>query len=376
MTTTLTGFSRPTLEELIELARAEFAARLPDAEMLLGQGVVPRLPELTAAGTHLLHAHLDWSARQSHPLFAEGDWLDSWGGVWGVERVPATKATGTITATGVNDAEIPTGAELVRADGAVYRVTAGGSVADGTVSLPVEAVIAGVAGNHASPAGAQKLSFSSPIAGVDASVTVTAPGLAGGADIEADGRPGIAEAFRSRILARIQQPPHGGAAHDYVAWAKAVAGVTRVWPVSGTGDAIGTVTIYFMMDDLRAEESGIPQGDPAPDYSGDLALVAAAIEAVRPVTAEPIVTAPTPVEVDLTVSALSPDTPEIRAAISTELAAMLRRRAEPGLDISRSWIAEAVAIAAGEDSHILTAPAGNVSIDAGEIAIPGTITYA
>jgi uncharacterized phage protein gp47/JayE len=54
---------------------------------------------------------------------------------------------------------------------------------------------------------------------------------------------------------------------------------------------------------------------------------------------------------------------------------MLFRRAGPGGTISRSWIAEAVARAAGEDSHDLDLPAGDTAVPAGQIAVPGAITY-
>jgi len=54
---------------------------------------------------------------------------------------------------------------------------------------------------------------------------------------------------------------------------------------------------------------------------------------------------------------------------------MLRRRAVPGGTIRRSWIWEAVSVAAGEDSHAITAPAGDVAHGTGEIAVLGVITY-
>jgi uncharacterized phage protein gp47/JayE len=65
----------------------------------------------------------------------------------------------------------------------------------------------------------------------------------------------------------------------------------------------------------------------------------------------------------------------VRVAIAAELTAMLLRRAGPGKTISRSWIAEAISRAAGEDSHDLTLPAADVAVVAGRIATLGAITY-
>ena len=68
----------------------------------------------------------------------------------------------------------------------------------------------------------------------------------------------------------------GGAAYDYEAWALAVPGVTRAWatPEQGTG----TITVRFLMDDLRADDDGWPT--PA-----DIETVATYIDLKRPVTA-------------------------------------------------------------------------------------------
>ena len=78
--------------------------------------------------------------------------------------------------------------------------------------------------------------------------------LDGGTDEETD------EELRARVLRRIRQPPMGGDAYDYVAWALAVPGVTRAW-CSPLEMGIGTVTVRFMMDDLRADNDGFPIAD-------------------------------------------------------------------------------------------------------------------
>ena len=74
--------------------------------------------------------------------------------------------------------------------------------------------------------------------------------MTGGTDTETD------EQLRARILQRIQNPPMGGSAADYVAWALAVPGVTRAWAAPEQG--IGTITVRFLMDDLRADDDGWP----------------------------------------------------------------------------------------------------------------------
>src|SRR3546814_10410898 len=58
------------------------------------------------------------------------------------------------------------------------------------------------------------LTFSSPIAGVNAVAAVAVGGLAGGADEEAD------DALRARLIGRIQKPVSGGKKTDYEGWAR------------------------------------------------------------------------------------------------------------------------------------------------------------
>ena len=85
--------------------------------------------------------------------------------------------------------------------------------------------------------------------GVDSSATVVT--MTGGVDVEND------DDLRARILHRIQNPPMGGAISQIMlAWALACPGVTRAWAASEMG--IGTITVRFLMDELRAADDGWP----------------------------------------------------------------------------------------------------------------------
>lgn len=75
------------------------------------------------------------------------------------------------------------------------------------------------------------------------------------------------EVYKSRIFARFQTPPQGGAYADYSLWGETVAGIVNVYPY--TGDP-GQVNVYSEVStDLDAD--GIPD-------AAKLAEVAAAIE--------------------------------------------------------------------------------------------------
>lgn len=348
-------FARPTFAELIDRAAADIEAGLPGTDARLRRSNLAVIARVHAAAVHGLYGYLDWLARQLMVDTADADFLARYAAIWGIQRVAASFATGTVTASGSNGSVVPAGTRLVRADGTAYVSTADATVASGTAAVTVLAEVAGAAGNAETGV---SLTLVLPVAGISSGAVVASPGIAQGADEESD------TALRARLLARIQAPPMGGAAHDYVAWAKEVPGVTRAWCYPLELGA-GTVVVRFVRDD---DDSLIPSGP-------EVAAVQAYIDARRPVTAAVTVAAPTAVPLNLTI-ALTPDTVAVRDAVVAQLQDLIRREAEPGATILLSHIREAISVAAGETNHVLSVPSANVTHAAGQIATLGTVTWA
>lgn len=348
-------FQRPTLEDLIERAAADIATRLPGADAKLRRSNLNVLTRTHSGAVHGLYGYLDFIARQAMPDTAESEFLGRWASFWGIARKSASFAAGDVTFTGANASVIPEGTLLQRGDGAEYTTDAEATIAAGTATVGVTASLAGAAGN--ADAGVV-MNLVSPIAGVNTAATVAAGDIAGGADEESD------ESLLARLLARLQEPPHGGADFDYVAWALEVPGVTRAW-VYPQELGLGTVTLRFVRDD---DPSIIPD-------SGEVQAVQDYIDERRPVTADVTVVAPIAVPLDFEISGLLPDEQAVRDAIAAELADLLRREAEPGGTILVSHIREAISIAAGEHDHALVSPTADVTHNTGEIAVMGNITW-
>ncbi|MEX2630037.1 MAG: baseplate J/gp47 family protein [Tistlia sp.] len=355
-------FVRPALSELRDDIRAEIDSRLPGADSRPRRAVLNVVATAQAGALYGLYFFLDWISRQITAQTAEEEQLDRHASFWGIARERATTATGNVTLSGTEGSAVAAGTVLRRSDGAEFRILAGVVIAAGTATAEVAATTPGGAAN--TDAGV-KLSFVSPVPGVGSAATVAAGGLAGGSDEEED------RLVLQRILARVQQPPHGGNQKDYVDWAldrgnHGVA-VTRAW-VYPREQGDGTVTVRFLMDDTY--DDGIPE-------AADVAAVQAYIDQpdVRPVSVEVIVVAPVAVPLDIEVAEIDPDTAEIRAAVLAELEDMLRVRAEPGGTVRLSWIWEAVARATGEDSHLVVSPAADVTHATGEVAVLGEVTW-
>lgn len=348
-------FNRPTLQQLIDRSVGDIEAGLPGTDAKLRRTNLNVLAKSMAAVSHGLHAYIAWLANQPLPDTAEAEYLDRHATLWlDQPRKPAVAAVGDVTFSGTNGVVIPAGTLLVRADAAEFVTTVEGTIALGVAAVAVAAVDAGAAGNSVSGI---TLTLTTPIAGITSAAIVSATALTGGADIETD------DALRARVLARIKQAPHGGAAFDYEAWALEVGGVTRAW-VYPMELGSGTVTVRFVRDN---DVSIIPD-------AGEVTAVQEYIDARRPVTAQVTVVAPIAVPLNFTLS-IAPVSAAVKAAVEAELVDMISREAVPGGTILLSHIREAISIATGEVDHTLTSPVVNVTHTTGQIATMGVVTW-
>lgn len=347
-------FLRPTLDEIKNRVKTDIETRLTTGKLLYNS-ILNILGIALAGASHGLHGYIAWAARQLFPDTAEAEYLERWAGIWGITRKAASFATGNVNLTGTNATVVPSGVELQRQDGQKFITTTGGTITGGVLVVAVTASNAGVLGN--TDAGTT-LTFTTPLAGVNADAVVATGGIAAGAEIEND------TSLLDRLLTRIQKPPQGGADYDYVKWALEVAGVTRAfcYPMQF---GLGTVGVAILADDD-------PDGPTAPAPLLD--DVQDHIDFVRPVTADVTVWTPDPVELNFTID-LNPDSAATRLSVEASLRDLLRREAEPGKTILLSKIREAVSTAAGENDNAVTVPAANFTVEDNEIAVFGTITW-
>lgn len=350
-------FTRPTLDELIERTRADLATRLGLGQ-LVPRGFLEALARSSAGMLHGLYGFVEWASRQVLPDTGDVETLERWANDLGVPRKVATFATGQAEFTGTNGEVVPADTLVQRADAARYRVVADVTIASGVAVADLEASTAGALANAGS---GTVLTLLSPITGINSTATVEPAGIVGGVDQESDAD------LLERVLQRMGNPPQGGAKADYVRWALEVAGVTRAWCLPEHFGA-GTVGVTFAVDN--------DAGGPIPT-GGQVATVQAYIDDAtrKPVPADVTVFAPGEVTVDLTIDALEPDTPEVRASIEAALVELIRRDGAPGQPLLISHVREAISNAPGERDHVLTTPTANVAVAAGSIPVLGTITW-
>ena len=331
------AFDRPTLRELITQMTTD-AEREAGAKQLR-QSNLRVLPKVFAYACHGLYGFITWILKQLFADTAEAQYLERQASIQGIYRRAASKATGTLTVSYTEGATLPVGTIFMADDQTRYETTAEPEV--GSYAVPVQCLEAGTNGNREE---GQTYTLVSPVTGVDAEAVGSE--MAGGAEAESD------ESLRDRLLYRLRNPPRGGTATDYVAWAKEVPGVTRAWCFPKE-QGIGTVVVRFATDELT--DDGVPT-------SGMVKIVADHIAESAPVTAATTVVAPVAKPVNFRIKDLIPDSESVRAQVEAELKSLFVREATPGEALLISHIRQAISSAAGEE-------------DSTQLLVVGEVTY-
>jgi uncharacterized phage protein gp47/JayE len=331
----------PTLRQVREMVRDDITTALTGAAVV-GNTVLRVMADAQAGLARLILKYLDWLSRQLLPDTAETLWLDRHGTIWLVNadgslgRKSPLPASGTVGFSGTEGVLIPEGFGLTAPSGDTYETLEFLTLpAPGLqpAEVAVKALNPGGSGNQ--PAGTL-LAPTVPQSGVSGDVTVI--DLRGGLDTETD------DQLRARVLARIRQPPMGGDADDYWQWTMAIPTVTRCF-VAARELGMGTVTVRFMVDALRADTGGFPTMD-------DINVVYGYLDQKRPVAIRDFyVVSPVPEPITFHLS-LGQDSMIMRQQVQDSVAAMIRERAQcahtvngellPGTTILASWVAEAI----------------------------------
>lgn len=216
------------------------------------------------------------------PPYAYGGYLDEWGVTLNVARKPSARATGTVRFTGDEGTFVATNAQVSTpqldpdSDPVTYETTASGVIpAGGILDLPVQALLAGSAGNQA---GGAVSVLDSPVAGVSAVTNLDA--ITGGADVEGD------EAYRDRLLLEFSSTQGGGTVTDYKRWALAYPGVGYA-TVEPLWAGNGTVRVIVTDQDNNPASGTVTSGlqvqlDPVAGQGLGLAPIGAAVTVATP----------------------------------------------------------------------------------------------
>jgi len=359
------GFPLRSLEEISRTVRGAFRQYLPGTDASLRINVTYVIAKAVSLLAREYELRFGWLHRNMFLWSADNaEWVSLLAADVGIWAKAPSASSGAVTGTGAPGQVYPAGIRLSSGGQSFVTTSAVAADALGGVTFPVLCEQSGAATNR-DAAAVLMLADPSLQPTLSQEFTVTAGGLGGGADAE------TLEALRSRALQRKRNPPRAGALSDYEEIALSVAGVIKAWAFRVPASP-GAVTVLFLF-------AGRVNSIPLP---GDVAAVQAAIDARRLIRVDAgEASAPVPLAINVSISGLSQDTAEIRAAVEASIRTMLVNRCRPGLagntfTVSRSWISEAISAASGEDRHVLLAPAGDIVLTGGQFPVLGVVTYA
>lgn len=308
-------------------------------------------------------------------LTASGEYLDRRVAERGLTRIQGTKATGYITASRSTPAPfgqlIPKGTTFETEDRSVQVVTTSdATLAQGQTSviIPVDAAAVGKAGNL--QAGTVLKQVGVAVSLIE-TVTVAAPGLAGGTDTESDSD------LRNRYLTVIRLPGTSGNKADYIKWALEVAGVGGVY-VQPLWNGRGTVKLYLLGTDKTPASQAVVDAvqayiDPDPALGEGKAPIGATVTCV----AAPAVN----IDVSATVVLDGSKTlAEVQAAFEAALIDYLKEIAfSDDTTVRYSRIGSLLLDTQGVTDYsnlLVNGGTANITVGAGGVAVKGTVTLA
>ena len=351
------GFSRPTLPDLITTIRNDLYARLAvDDELISLRRNDPEVYGRVIAGaTHVLLGYIENMAKNILPDQADEEWLTKHGNMKRCYRKQPNPAVGYIRFDEVADGIVINKDQKVRrqVDQCMYTVTQTITSANNVLRVPVVCDELGKKGNCDD---GTSMSLITPVTGL--SSTCFADSIESGTDVE------DLESFRKRVIDRWYYTPQSGADQDYVQWAKEVHGVTRSWCYRHWA-GVGSVGLMVANNDpvnpvldnttIQHVKKYI---EPLAPVAGSMLIVFSPV--LKPINFEIMVT---------------PDNPEIRYQIEAELKDFLLREGKPQSTLFRSRISEIISSSFGEYAHELVYPNKDIFIDKNQVAVFGGIRW-
>ncbi len=330
----------PSTQQLSDNIIAQISASLSQSVPILPKAFINVLAKVLAGVVVLLWKYVGFVFLQLFVVYASDGLttvngkafrpLREWGRLIGVgDPLPAEQAQYSITVTVTQQTGfLASGTALLfPATKIIYETVAVVPLNAATVTVTMRAVSDQSGGDGSGSIGNLQpgdiVEFANPPPNVVGKATVLAQVVAG-ADAE------DTDVYRARIISLFQARPQGGAYADYRAWALDVPGIIHVYPYASA--LPGVVDIYAEATvDSSGSADGIPTGGQLTQVLNAINLDVAGLATRRPVGAAVRVFAITRTGFPVTITGLTPDTPETRAAIKSGVSEYLAAR-EPYIE--------------------------------------------
>lgn len=309
---------------------------------------------------HSQHGFLEWIDKQCSPLTCELERLYDWAALYGVDRLTATPATGTVLASGTPGSALLADTVMRGQNGVDYTVLAAVTLGTGTTPVVVRCVTLGSIGNLLS---AQTLTLVDPVPGVVGTLTVDSNGLTGGEEEESleDWRVRVADEWRVMVV----RGGRSGKSEDYRFWAKTAHPSVTGALVQPNVLGMGSVIVRPICNDLT---------DRLPTLAV-LNAVSAYLAGIAPATADWRVTSPLVERVSLMIDLLPGfDSQGNRDAIEAALSALVLSETSESAVLTMAEIDAAIASVTQQYTRL--APLADLAVGPGELFVLNPVLWA
>lgn len=425
--------------EVVNRAKTDVQRAVPGSNPFLRNSWLSALITGYANRVYDFYLQLKEAIKQAIPDTATGRYLVRWSSIWGITRLSATGATGTVVFTGTAGNTVPTGTVVTDTTGIEYTTDADVTVSANILTVTsitrtgTTATATTASAHHLASAvqvatagavetaynGVQEIqvtgdnTFTYQVAGspsTPATGTITASFTTGSVAVTAST---FGDATNQDADAKLSlQSPIAGIDNDaYVAYGTLGGGADEETdtglrlrfldrlqnPVAQFNAAAITAQAKTVLGVTRVfvEEITPSVGQvtvyfmrdndmPAIPDASEVSAVNAVLLEILPANTDPsdlIVAAPTAVPVAFTFTALSPDTVTMRTAITNNLTQFFDEETMVGENVDqdayRSAIYNTVDTETGDrvTTFTLSTPTGDVTVASGEIGTLGTVTF-
>lgn len=342
-----------SLQDLVRIVENAMAVQFYGQSSTLRKGVLKVLANVLGAMLYMMSliAKRIWKNRFVSTCDVSA--LDGFGAEYGIPHKAPMCASGKAKvslADGTDSVVIVQGTALIDpVSKKEYEVAETVTVAASNLFIPVSAIHYG-ADSDLLAGGALEFR-DSDVGGVE---SIVSEGIVGGRldGVEVDGEVQVwgelAEEYRARLLNRVQNPPHGGAANDYWQWAMSFPFVTDAYVFANNPNS-NSVTIALANYSAADLSVSADQALEVSDYICD--------DSRRPITADVRVLGVTAVDVGIS-ARVSPFNASVKANVTTAIKQYLRGIG-PGKTVDLSQMSADVLASSNAQSFNITSATKN-----------------
>lgn len=342
-----------SLQDLVRIVENAMAVQFYGQSSTLRKGVLKVLAHVLGAMLYMMSliAKRIWKNRFVSTCDVSA--LDGFGAEYGIPHKAPVCASGKAKISlveGIDSVVITQGTALIDpVSKKEYEVTETTTVAISNLFVPVSAINYG-ADSDLLTGGVLEFRDSD----VDGVESIVSEGIVGGKleGVEVDGEVQVwgelAEEYRARLLNRVQNPPHGGAANDYWQWAMSFPFVTDAYVFANNPNS-NSVTIALANYSAVDLSVNADQASEVSDYICD--------DSRRPITADVRVLGVTAVNVGIS-ARVSPFNASVKENVTAAIKQYLRGIG-PGKTVDLSQMSADVLAASNAQSFNVTSATKN-----------------